>query len=608
MIGDCRSAALVARSGSIDWLCWPNFDSPSVFGRLLDYERGGYFAISPIQPFRTERRYVGSSNVLETTFVTSTGRARLTDAMVAVSEERKRRWLLPLRSLSRLVEGLEGTVEMEVDFSPRPRYGATSPNLERRGLHDAFCQAGQDLYHLRSELPLVVQGSRCRRRFAVRAGEKRRFGLAFNQDAPAAHPAVGDEAELRLSATIEFWDHWSSSLSYAGPYRNTILRSALALKLLAFAPSGAIVAAPTTSLPETVGGERNWDYRYCWLRDASFTVRALYDLGFRVEGDAYVSWMLHATRLTHPALQVVYSIYGESHLPEQEMGQLEGYMESRPVRIGNAADSQFQLDVYGEVMEAIERYYELAGSLDSDTWRLVTGAAELVARQWKEPDHGIWESRGPKQQYVHGKVGAWLALDCAARMARKAGLRADVSGWEDIREEIRTAVLRQGVNRTTGTFVKTLGGSSLDGALLTLPLVGFIAGDDPIMLATIEAVRRELAVGDLVYRYIEAGDRLPRREGAFLTCSFWLVSSLAVAGKLDEAHWLFQRLLSRGNDLGLYPEEMDPATGQFLGNYPQGLTHIALINAALTLQQAESTLTAKSGRTFQVSRRTPGGQ
>ncbi|MGI5836798.1 MAG: glycoside hydrolase family 15 protein, partial [Chloroflexota bacterium] len=462
------------------------------------------------------------------------------------------------------------------------------PRLESRGANSVVCQTGLDLFHLRSDLPLNADGADLLQRFTLRPGDRHYFGLAFSQDAPSVYPSLNDDAEEIIDMTLDFWRNWSEHCSYTGPYSEAVLRSALVLKLMAFAPSGAIVAAPTTSLPEEIGGVRNWDYRYCWLRDASFTVRALYSLGYYVEGDAFIQWMLHATRLTHPALQVMYNLYGETHLPERELDHLEGYCGSRPVRIGNGAISQFQIDLYGEVMAALEHYYNITGTLDSDTRNLLIGAADYVARRWKEPDHGIWELRSGKAQHVHGKVMAWRALDCAARIARRSGIANVADSWDRVKEEIRVEILTRGYNQRLGSFVRVFGGQDVDGSLLTLPLVGFINGADPRMNSTIDVVQRQLGVGEFIYRYRGIDDGLPGQEGAFLTCSFWLVGNLALSGRVRDAYRTFEALLSRANDLGLFPEEMDPKTGRFLGNYPQALTHIALINAALTLQQAEA--------------------
>ncbi|HEY8476330.1 MAG TPA: glycoside hydrolase family 15 protein [Chloroflexota bacterium] len=586
-IGDSRSVALVSRDGSIDWCCWPRFDSPSIFARLLDWEKGGYWSVRPTVPYTARQAYLGPTNVLATTFSTSTGTVRVVDFMPALTEVQKRSWPVPFRQITRRIDGVDGAVEMETVFAPRPRYAAVEPVLRRRDPAGVACQVGQQFLHLRSEVPMEVRGATAVARFVVSSGERRYLALAYSDDAPAVYPNLGWAAERELDMTLDFWHRWSGRLTYAGPYRDAVVRSALALKLLAFAPSGAVVAAPTTSLPEDVGGVRNWDYRYCWLRDAAFTVRVFYDLGCRVEGDAFVQWLLHTTRLTHPFLQVVYDVYGEPHVPERTLDHLRGYRGSRPVRVGNAAATQFQLDVYGEVMSALERFVREGGALDRDTRGLLIGMANLVAERWMEPDHGIWEMRSGRAQHVHGKVMAWLALDRASRVAREVGLKVDLEPWQRVKHAIRATVLSRGFDSALGSFVRVLDGQDLDGSLLTLPLVGFIDGRDPRMVGTIEAIRKRLGRGDLVYRYLGVDDGLPGREGAFLACSFWLVGSLALAGQLDEAHALFGRLLARGGDLGLLPEEIDPESGAFLGNVPQGLTHVALVNAALTLQQAE---------------------
>lgn len=596
LIGDCRSAALISRSGSIDWLCWPNFDSPSIFGRLLDYDKGGYFAVSPLGPFRSTWRYVGATNVLETTFKTPDGTVRLSDSMPAFTEDQKQHRLVPFRQILRRVEGLEGSVAMKLAYVPRPLHARTAVNLVPRGPSDVFLQTGQRLLHLRASLPIVPSTGEVNTSFVLRAGDIHHFALAFSQDAPSVYPSIGPQAESELETTLAFWERWSRQFNYDGPNRETVLRSALLLKLLSFAPSGAIVAAPTTSLPEVVGASYNWDYRYCWLRDAAFTVRCLYDLGFSDEGDAFVQWMLHATRLTHPELQVVYDVYGEAKLTERELGELEGYRGSRPVRVGNEAYSQSQLDVYGEVLSAVEQFLSRVESIDGDTRRLLVGAANLVAERWEQPDTGIWEAREVREHHVHSKVMAWLALSSAIRVAERFDLKAPTEGWRRAREAIHAQVLSRGFNPKLGSFARVLDGHELDGGLLALPLVGFLPGDDPRVVATLDAIRRETAAGELVFRRKQSSDGLFSREGAFLACSFWLVECLARAGRVSEAQSSFGRLIARCNDLGLLPEEIDPVTGEFLGNYPQGLSHIALISAGLTLRETEDRATVEGGR------------
>jgi len=603
IIGDSRSAALVSRDGSIDWWCAPHFDSPAIFGRLLDEDRGGFFSVRPVGAFRAHRRYLGPTNVLATTFATSDGTAELTDLMPALTEEQKHHRLMPYREIIRRLEGTAGTVTLAITFTPRFDYGSIVPRLESRGPYDVRAQVGHRLVHLRSDVPLLVEGSRASCRLTIQPGERHYCALAYSEDAPSVYPHLGAAMDEVIGLSLEFWRAWSAQCRYDGPYAEAVLRSALTLKLLAYAPSGAIVAAPTTSLPEDLGGVRNWDYRYCWLRDASMMVRVLSDLGFRAESHAFAQWLLHATALTHPAFQIVYTPFGNARIPEQVLSFLRGYCGSRPVRVGNAADDQLQLDVYGEVFGAIEHLYREVGTLDGDTRHLLVDAANRVARIWDEPDEGIWEPRSGRQQNVYSKVMCWAALDRAAWIARSANIRADVDRWERTKAEIRSVVLRDGFNPHLGSLVSTLGGDQVDASLLRIPFVGFLPGDDPRMLSTIAVIRRTLGWGDLLYRYRGVDDGLPGREGAFVACSFWLVASLALAGRLDEAHALFQRLLTRANDLGLYSEEIDPETGRFLGNFPQGLTHLALINAALILRQAEAgpAPTGAGGRTSRGS-------
>jgi GH15 family glucan-1,4-alpha-glucosidase len=474
-------------------------------------------------------------------------------------------------------------------MDPRPHFGRVLPAMQQRSSSDVFACWENEALHLRSDLPLDCDRTGASCEVNLRPGARHYFSLVFTNDAPSVYPSIGERAESIIELSINFWRSWSGQARYAGPYRDAVLRSALALKLLAFAPSGAIVASPTSSLPEWIGGERNWDYRYCWLRDASFTARALYNLGFEVEGDAYTHWLMYSTRLTHPGLQVLYSIYGESKLDESKLAHLSGYRNSPPVRLGNDAHRQFQLDIYGELLGAIEAFTSEDKDLGRATSTLVQELAGFVCRNWDKPDAGIWEQRAGEFHHVHGKVLAWVALDCAVRLAEqwKTKKKVPVDTWRRVRDEIRETTLRRGYNEKSGTFVATYEGTDLDGSLLTLPMVGFIKGDDPRMMRTIDAIRREISVDDLVYRYRYA-DGLPGDEGAFLTCSFWLVSALVHAKRVEEATELFEKLLSRANHVGLFSEEIDPKSGAFLGNFPQGLTHIALITAATTLQEAKA--------------------
>ena len=582
LIGESRSAALVSRDGSIDWLCWPRFDSPSIFARILDAKNGGHFAITPATPFRATRQYIEGTNVLETTFECTDGAARIIDLMPAADEETKRRDLRPFRQLLRRVEGIRGTVPFDVTYAPRPDYATRLPT---------FCQTGPTLWtdlgnrvlHLTSSVSLSASEATARAKIEVSAGTRFDFALGFDDHTPAVFCGNGDAATRDIDSTTAFWRRWISQLTYDGEHRSAVERSVLALKLLSYAPSGAIIAAPTTSLPEWIGGVRNWDYRYCWLRDASFTVRALFDAGFKTEGDAFVEWLLYSTRLTHSNLQVLYSVFGESKIPERELTQFSGYRDTAPVRAGNAAHDQLQLDVYGEVLGAVELYVGRGHHVPRDTAELIRRLADVVVRRWREADSGIWEKRSGPQQHVHSKVMCWLALDSARRIVEKSGIRGDVEKWKTAAGDIRRLVLSDGFDAQRNHFSALLGNSELDASLLYLSRAGFLRPDDPRILGTVDAIQKRLTRDDLVYRYRDTDDGLPGDEGAFLPCSFWLVEALALGGRRHEADRLFSRLLTRANDVGLYSEEIDPSTGELLGNFPQALTHIALLSAAMTL-------------------------
>ncbi|HEY8183846.1 MAG TPA: glycoside hydrolase family 15 protein [Thermoanaerobaculia bacterium] len=590
IIGCTRSAALISRDGSINWLCWPRFDSPSIFARILDHEKGGYFSIAPSGAFKSQRRYIDSTNVLETTFDTESGTARLIDLMPVMREEGKRHRLTPFRQLLRRIECVAGEVEMEVRFSPRTNYARSSIKLRDRR-DSVICEQIPIALHLRSDIRFTLDGPDATARFTIRKGERHDFALAFEDRSPAVMPHIGDEATREIETTLGFWREWSSQCTYDGPHRDQVVRSVLLLKLLSYAPSGAIVAAPTTSLPERIGGIRNWDYRYCWLRDASFTVSALDNCGFTAEGGAFLDWMLYATRLTHPRLQILYDVFGEPKIPERTLDHLEGYQQSRPVRIGNDAHDQIQLDIYGEVLSAVEVHLDPdADGLYRDVRQLLSRLADRVVEKWKEPDSGIWEKRSGLKQHVHAKVMAWAALDCAERLAQKKYIPdGRVDAWRRAKEEIRETVIERGFNRKLGSFVSILDGDELDASLLYLSRVGFLKPDDPRILGTIDAIQKRLGRDELLYRYeLATDDGLPPGEGAFVACSFWLVEALALAGRMDEARDNFRKLLDRCNDLGLYPEEIDVESGALLGNFPQALTHIGLINAALCLAKLET--------------------
>ena len=584
-IGCTRSVALISRGGSIDWLCWPRFDSASVFGRILDAEKGGFFAIRPSVEHEAKRRYLDGTNVIETTFTTDTGVARMLDLMPVFTEEEKQKNLSPFRQLLRRIEVIEGEVPIEIVYAPRPDYGRITPRLEVRR-DSIYCSWGARVLNLRSDAELTIGDGTATSRLTLHAGESRTFALGFDEETPAVLPGL--DAASEIERTISFWRTWSSQLTYDGPYRDLVLRSVLVLKLLTYAPTGAIIAAPTTSLPEWIGGVRNWDYRYCWLRDASWTVSALYDCGFSNEGAAFLDWLLYSTRLTQPHLQMLYDVFGESSVPEKTLDHLDGYRGSRPVRIGNDAHSQFQLDVYGEVLGAVEEATRRGETLDRDVQHLLRRLTEIVCKRWEEPDAGIWEKRGDPRQHVHGKVMAWSALDSAQRIAERCHMKIDEARVEKAKGNIKEAVLTHGFDARRNTFTGIFDDEEVDASLLFIARVGFIDPADPRMLGTIDAIRNDLGHDGLIYRYDsrKTEDGLPSGEGVFLACTFWLVEAMALAGRVDEARTLFDAVVRHGNDAGLFAEEIDVPSGALLGNFPQALSHIALLNAALHLEEA----------------------
>ena len=581
IVGDGRTAALIARDGSVDWLCLPNVDSPSVFARLLDAERGGAFRLEPTIPFEVERRYQDSSNVLETTFTTAEGRVRVTDAMTLTDIQR----ISPMRELVRKVETLSGTVPLRWSFEPRFGYGGAQTRIERRAGR-WFAHAGSDavVLGLANVADGQERGGAMEGRLRLRDGERAIFSLAAAHNEPAVIPGPED-SERRLERTQRFWPEWSGRVEYGGEWRDAVVRSALVLKLLTFAPSGAIVAAPTTSLPEWIGGARNWDYRFTWLRDASWTLDALLRLGHHHEAHAFFWWLMHASRLTQPCLQILYRTDGSVHTEERELSSLGGYRASSPVRVGNGARDQVQLDVYGSVLEAIWLYGRDVGRLDGDTGKEVGRIADYVAEHWRDRDNGIWEVRDERTHYTQSKALCWVALDRACALG-EAGLIPNRSRrWREEADELRQFVDREGWDEERRSYVRAPDLRELDASLLTLALLGFQDPRSERIQSTIAAVERELRVGPYVYRY-RGDDGLEGEEGAFLTCSFWLVDAYARSGRLHEANALMDELVGLANDVGLYSEEIDPRTGEFLGNFPQGLTHLSLVNAAVSIEDA----------------------
>lgn len=584
LIGDCRSAALVSSAGSIDWLCWPRFDSPSIFGALLDARHGGRFTIAPIEPFTTWRRYAGETAVVMTTFQTAGGVARLTDLMPVASEAEKARELLPDHELLRRIECLAGTVEIEVVFDPRPDYGRVVPRLIDQEVFGLVYEHRDQVMALRSDIPLMSGGGPGPRgRVRLHAGDVRMLSLTYERGLPAVLAPMGAAAAGRIARSITWWENWMRGCDYVGPYAEIVRRSAITLKLLTSAPSGALVAAPTTSLPEEIHGIRNWDYRYCWLRDASMSLRAFDDLGFTIESEAFLSWLLHATRLTWPELQIVYDVYGEARLLERILDDLEGYARSAPVRIGNAASDQLQLDVYGEVVDAAWRYCEHGGRLDRMTARALEGFGDEVVRRWSEPDEGIWEPRSGRRHHTHSKAMCWVALDRLARLCERRHVPTDAARFSCARDAIRDAIEAHGFNERLGSYVSEFDGESADASLLLLSLMGYADPTSARMRGTVARVQERLGVNGLLYRYRDEDDGVAGTEGAFGICSFWGVQARALQGEVDAADDQFRHLVSFANDVGLFAEQIDPQSGAALGNFPQAFTHVGLINAALTI-------------------------
>jgi GH15 family glucan-1,4-alpha-glucosidase len=581
-VGDGRTTALIARDGAVDWLCLPNVDSPSVFARVLDAERGGSFRLEPGVPYEAERRYQDNSNVLETTFTTAEGVVRVTDAMTLTDDDR----LSPLRELCRKVEALGGTVPLRWSFDPRFGYGERRTELDRRAGR-WFAHSGTECVALGAWNvgEITANGATVGGELRLREGDSALLELSAAHKEPAVLPSR-DDVERRLAQTARFWPRWADRIRYDGPWRDAVVRSALALKLLVYAPSGAMVAAPTASLPEWIGGSRNWDYRLTWLRDASWALDALIRLGIDDEAHAFFWWFMHASRVTQPRLQILYKVDGSAHSKERELSELAGYRRSAPVRVGNGAADQVQLDVYGSVLDAIWLYVQDVGHVDGDTGKEIAKIADYVAEHWRERDSGIWEVRAETTHFTQSKALCWVALDRACKLAER-GLIPDRSDrWSAAADEIRAFVDKESWDAERSSYVRAPDLRELDASLLTMAILSY---DDPAgerLRGTVAAVERELRQGPFVYRY-RGEDGVGGEEGAFLTCSFWLVDALARQDRLDDARRLMDELVGLANDVGLYSEEIDPNSAEFLGNFPQGLTHLALVNAAHSIEDAQ---------------------
>ena len=594
VVGDCRTVALISRQGSVDWLCLPAASGASVFAALLDRRRGGRFALRPTAPFRTERRYLEDTNVLETTFITVSGRVRVTDLLVLGGAGGT--GLEAERELLRIAEGIEGEVEMEALYDPRPDYARAQPRFRRRnGALGWVFQHGSQAFQLLAELDMrpVREGAGLAGRMVLHPGERRRLSLSHAVRDMLVIPPMGAAADRRMEGTAQWWRNWSAQCSFEGRHRAMALRSALALKLLTYSLSGAVLAAATTSLPEAIGAGRNYDYRFCWLRDAATTLRAFADLGFKHEGRAYLGWLLHSTRLTRPRLMVMYDVHGRTLRSLQELGHLEGYCGSAPVRIGNDADGQLQHDVYGSAIAAAAAHVECGGTLARDEQRLLVSYGKQVCKIWRQPDSGLWEVPGPRRHYVHSKLLCWSALDMLLRLDDAGHLRAPREYFLREREAVRGAIEAQGYLATpdgSGSYVGAFGEDWVDASLLIMARLGFHDASHPRIAGTTDRIWRELGRDGLLLRYLPEVDGLESHEGAFGICAFWAVELLALQGRIAEAETLFHRAASLANDVGLLAEEYDPASGAALGNVPQAFSHAGLISAALVLDQMGKTL------------------
>jgi GH15 family glucan-1,4-alpha-glucosidase len=587
LIGDMHTSALVSKAGSVDWCCFPRFDSESVFGRLLDWRKGGYYQLAPRGIQRVTRRYLPGTNVLETTFETDAGTGILTDFMpVRVPPTRfTPRDVSPRRQIVRELRCVSGAVEYEMHCQPRFDYASVLPNLRLLDPHLGFAHGGKDAISVYCSTPMYIEYEGFVAQGFLPDGQRICTAVTYEADQPQyVQPVDEDELLRRLDETVRFWTQWSDICTYEGAYREDVVRAALTLKALTYEPSGAIIASPTTSLPEVIGGVRNWDYRFTWIRDATFALYALFILGYREEAHEFKRWLEWSTMGRARDLQVMYGLTGERRLLELELPHLDGYRRSRPVRVGNAAHSQVQLDVYGEIMDSAHLYRRFGGKMDEQYWEYLQHVISYVLDHWQEPDDGIWEARSERQHYTFSKVMCWVALDRAIKAATALELPADLRLWRKMREEIRAEVLSKGYNAQRGAFVQAFGSRALDASLLLLPHVGFMPATDPRMRSTLAAIERELTTPEgLVYRYRGVDDGLGGDEGAFLICSFWLVDNLVFSGQRDRARELFEKLRTYSNDLDLYSEEMDPRTLKMLGNFPQAFTHLGLINTAVQL-------------------------
>jgi GH15 family glucan-1,4-alpha-glucosidase len=578
LIGDCETAALISRDGSIDWLCWPRFDSDACFAALLGSPDNGRWRIAPkAGKFRASRQYRKDTLILETRFETDEGVVKLIDFM-------------PLRNgtsdLVRLVVGESGRVTMCMELIVRFGYGCIVPWVTRLPDHTLRAVAGPDMVLLRTPIETHGENYKTVGEFTVSAGETVPFTLIYSPShLPPPEPADPQDAR---KLTEDFWSDWTATFNHDGPFAKIVMRSLITLKALTYTPTGGIVAAPTTSLPEWIGGVRNWDYRFCWLRDATLTLLAFMNAGYYEEATAWREWLLRAVAGRPEQAQIMYGIAGERRLVEWDVPWLPGFRNSAPVRIGNSAHSQLQLDVYGEVMDALHQARRGGIGQSDEGWAVQIAFLKHLETAWTEPDESIWEVRSGRRHFTYSKVMAWVAFDRAIKSAEEYRLDGPIDRWRELRTQIHADVCRKGFDHEQNSFVQSYASNELDASLLLLPMVGFLPPKDPRVIGTVEAIERRLVIGGLVRRYDTArsDDGLPPGEGVFLACSFWLVDAYVMLGRLDDAQALFKRLTALCNDLGLLSEECDPASGELLGNFPQAFSHVALVNSAFNLTRA----------------------
>jgi GH15 family glucan-1,4-alpha-glucosidase len=603
-IGNGHCAALVSRYGSIDWCCMPRIARGSCFGRILDWDHGGYCSLrARDDDIRTTRGYVEGTLVLESRLAGGAGEARVLDCFT-VDDDRE-----PRAELLRIIEGQRGHVDLELRIAPRFDYGELPPWIRYHDLGVFSAIGGDDALVIAADVELDAKKHELHADLAVRGGERLRLAIGFvpPEDLEDRSPAAPSATEIdeRLDKTIEWWRRWSRQGWLDGAEHAGVVRSAMVLKALANPRTGAIAAAPTTSLPEAPGGDLNWDYRFSWVRDSAFSVRSLSDIGFRQEADGFRRFVERSAAGSADGLQIMYGMRGERRLTEVTLDGLEGYRGAAPVRVGNAASKQLQLDVYGHLLQLAWRWHERGHSPDDDYWRFLLDVVDTAVANWRDPDRGIWEIRGKPRHFVHSKAMCWAALDRGVKLAEASLRQAPLRRWRTERDEIREAIEREGYDSDRGVFVQAFGGNQLDSALLLLPEIGFVDWDDKRMVRTVDAIRGELEVDGLLLRYRvepELQGGAGEREGSFLACTFWLAECLARQGRLSDAQEVFERAAACGNDLGLFAEEYDTDAGEMLGNFPQGLTHLAHIGAAVALADADEGRAVAPQRTSTAQR------